>query len=352
MSTTQSTPAAVEPPCRFCRAPLQHTFVDLGMSPLCQRHVRPAELNQMEPFYPLHVRVCDRCFLVQLEEYVSPKEIFNDYAYFSSYSDTMLAHAEAYCKAMRERLGLGEGSLVVELASNDGYLLQFFKQLGVGVLGIEPAANVAEAAVAKGIPTVTEFFGVGLAQTLAPKGKADLIVGNNVLAHVPDINDFVGGVKVLLKPSGVVTMEKPSTTIIRRTNKHAYAAKANRIVVRHHLGRIVAVIEIMSPSFQHESAKGLLSQMVRTLASDGGISYASGGSTTTPSMSPPCLNAVTQARDALFQKVAGAFSAKAEDLSLADGNIPQARTLAQAPIESAAREDLASFLHEALYRNR
>lgn len=209
MSTTQSNLAVVEPPCRFCRAPLRHTFVDLGMSPLCQRHVRPAELNQMEPFYPLHVRVCDRCFLVQLEEYVSPKEIFNDYAYFSSYSDTMLAHAEAYCKAMRDRLGLAEGSLVVELASNDGYLLQFFKQLGVGVLGIEPAANVAEAAVAKGIPTVTEFFGVGLAQTLAPKGKADLIVGNNVLAHVPDINDFVGGMRVLLKPGGVVTMEFP-----------------------------------------------------------------------------------------------------------------------------------------------
>ena len=209
MSTTQTTPSAVEPPCRFCRAPLRHTFVDLGMSPLCQRHVRPAELNQMEPFYPLHVRVCEQCFLVQLEEYVSPQEIFNDYAYFSSYSDTMLAHARAYCQSMRDRLGLGEGSLAVELASNDGYLLQYFKELGVGVLGIEPAANVAEAAVAKGIPTVTEFFGVALAQKLAPKGKADLIVGNNVLAHVPDINDFVGGMRVLLKPGGVVTMEFP-----------------------------------------------------------------------------------------------------------------------------------------------
>jgi SAM-dependent methyltransferase len=179
------------------------------MSPLCQRHVRPAALNQMEPFYPLHVRVCGQCFLVQLEEYVSPKEIFNDYAYFSSYSDTMLAHAKAYCQSMRDRLGLGEGSLVVELASNDGYLLQYFRELGIGVLGIEPAANVAEAAVAKGIPTVTEFFGVALAQKLAPKGKADLIVGNNVLAHVPDINDFVGGMRVLLKPGGVVTMEFP-----------------------------------------------------------------------------------------------------------------------------------------------
>ena len=202
LSSTQSTPAAVEPPCRFCRAPLRHTFVDLGMSPLCQRHVRPAELNLMEPFYPLHVRVCEQCFLVQLEEYVSPREIFNDYAYFSSFSDTMLAHAEAYCQSMRDRLSLGEDSLVVELASNDGYLLQYFRQLGVAVLGIEPAANVAEAAIAKGIPTVTEFFGVELAQRLAPKGRADLIVGNNVLAHVPDINDFVGGMRVLLKPDG------------------------------------------------------------------------------------------------------------------------------------------------------
>ena len=209
LSLTQSTPAAVEPPCRFCRAPLRHTFVDLGMSPLCQRHVRPAELNQMEPFYPLHVRVCEQCFLVQLEEYVSPREIFNDYAYFSSFSGTMLAHAEAYCQSMRDRLSLGEDSLVVELASNDGYLLQYFRKLGVGVLGIEPAANVAEAAIAKGIPTVTEFFGVELAQRLAPKGRADLIVGNNVLAHVPDINDFVGGMRVLLKPTGVVTMEFP-----------------------------------------------------------------------------------------------------------------------------------------------
>jgi SAM-dependent methyltransferase len=188
---------------------LRHTFVDLGMSPLCQRHVRPHELNQMEPFYPLHVRVCEQCFLVQLEEYVSPQEIFNDYAYFSSFSDTMLAHAKAYCETMRSRLGLDETSLVVELASNDGYLLQYFKQLGVGVLGVEPAANVAEAAIAKGIPTVTEFFGVALAQRLAPKGKADLIVGNNVLAHVPDINNFVGGMRVLLKPRGVVTMEFP-----------------------------------------------------------------------------------------------------------------------------------------------
>jgi SAM-dependent methyltransferase len=209
VATRDVRPEVVLPPCRFCRTPLRHTFVDLGMSPLCQRHIRPQELNRMEPFYPLHVRVCEACFLVQLEEYVSPSEIFNDYAYFSSFSDTMLAHARVYCEAMRARFGLDGSSLAVELASNDGYLLQYFKQLGVGVLGIEPAANVAEAAIAKGIPTVTEFFGVELAQRLAPKGKADLIVGNNVLAHVPDINDFVGGMRVLLKPAGVMTMEFP-----------------------------------------------------------------------------------------------------------------------------------------------
>jgi SAM-dependent methyltransferase len=202
--------AAVLAECRFCHAPLKQTFVDLGSSPLCQRHIEPEQLNDMEPFYPLHVRVCERCWLVQLEEYVSPTEIFNDYAYFSSFSDSWLAHAKTYVTSIKSRLGLGSSSLVVELASNDGYLLQYFKQLGVPVLGIEPAANVAEAAIAKGIPTVSEFFGVALARRLAgSSGQADLIVGNNVLAHVPDINDFVGGMTVLLKPGGVVTMEFP-----------------------------------------------------------------------------------------------------------------------------------------------
>jgi SAM-dependent methyltransferase len=210
MTTVRVDPRGGGPVCRFCAAPLRHTFVDLGMSPLCQRHVEPHQLNHMEPFYPLHVRVCESCFLVQLDEYVSPSEIFSDYAYFSSFSDTWLAHAKAYAGMMKERLGLGPSSLVVELASNDGYLLQYFKGMGVGVLGVEPAANVAEAAVAKGIPTVTEFFGVALAARLASSHRhADLIVGNNVLAHVPDINDFVGGMRVLLKPGGVVTMEFP-----------------------------------------------------------------------------------------------------------------------------------------------
>jgi SAM-dependent methyltransferase len=202
-------PAAC-PPCRFCRTPLRHTFVDLGTSPLCQRHVEAHELNQGEETYPLHVRVCSECFLVQLEEYVSPARIFDDYAYFSSFSDTMLAHASAYCEAMTRRFGLGQDSLVVELASNDGYLLQYFQRLGVPVLGVEPAANVAAAAIAKGIPTVSEFFGVRLAAKLADEhGKADLVVGNNVLAHVPDINDFVAGAREVLAPTGVITMEFP-----------------------------------------------------------------------------------------------------------------------------------------------
>ncbi len=206
--------APVSPPpapsCRFCGASLRHTFVDLGTSPLCQRHLEPEGIDRMEEFHPLHVRVCGECFLVQLDEYVSPARIFDDYAYFSSYSDTWLAHAEAYCRAAKERLGLGEKSLVVELASNDGYLLQYFQRLGVPVLGVEPASNVARVAIAKGIPTVSEFFGRSLAERLVEShGKADLIVGNNVLAHVPALNDFVEGMRILLGPSGVITMEFP-----------------------------------------------------------------------------------------------------------------------------------------------
>jgi 2-polyprenyl-3-methyl-5-hydroxy-6-metoxy-1,4-benzoquinol methylase len=164
----------------------------------------------MEPFYPLHTYVCSKCFLVQLPEHVSPHEIFTEYAYFSSYSDTWLNHAREYVEMIVGRLDLGAGSKVVELASNDGYLLQFFKNKAIPVLGIEPARNVAKVALQKGIPTVTEFFGRDTARNiLAEHGYADLILGNNVLAHVPDINDFVGGMKVLLRPGGVVTMEFP-----------------------------------------------------------------------------------------------------------------------------------------------
>lgn len=197
-------------PCRMCGKELQYSFVDLGMHPLCESFVPADKLDGMEPFFPLHTYVCDSCFLVQLKEYVSPDEIFTEYAYFSSYSTSWVAHARAYCHMIKERLELGGDSLVVELASNDGYLLQHFLPLGVPVLGIEPAENVAKEAVAKGVPTRTEFFGVAFAEKLVNEGlKADLIAGNNVLAQVPDLNDFVAGITRLLKPEGVVTLEFP-----------------------------------------------------------------------------------------------------------------------------------------------
>jgi hypothetical protein len=196
--------------CRFCATPLRRTFVDLGMSPPCQTHIEPCQLNQMERFYPLHVWVCENCFLVQLEEYVSPEDIFTEYAYFSSYSDSWLAHAKTYADSMAERFSIGARSQVVELASNDGYLLQYFVAKGIPVLGVEPAANVASAAIKKGIPTAVKFFGQRTARELVAEGKsADLLLGNNVLAQVPDLNDFVTGMKILLKPTGVITMEFP-----------------------------------------------------------------------------------------------------------------------------------------------
>jgi C-methyltransferase C-terminal domain/Putative zinc binding domain/Methyltransferase domain len=202
--------AQTMPPCRHCAAPLHHTFVDLGMSPLCESFLRADQLNSMEPFYPLHVLVCERCFLVQLEEYVSPAEIFTEYAYFSSYADSWLQHAERYTDQMIGRWGLGANSHVVELASNDGYLLQYFVGRQVPVLGIEPAANVATVARSKGVPTLVKFFGRETARELVATGrKADLIIGNNVLAQVPDLNDFVAGIKILLHERGVVTIEFP-----------------------------------------------------------------------------------------------------------------------------------------------
>src|SRR5262249_26712476 len=183
--------------CRFCGTVLQHTFVDLGMSPLAESWLKPAQLNQMEPFYPLHVYVCKRCFLVQLEEFESPEHIFSDYAYFSSYSESWLEHAKSYVDMAMERLGLNEQNQVVEIASNDGYLLRNFVAKGIKVLGIEPAANVAKVAVERGIPTVVKFFGEQTARQLVSEGtQADLIVGNNVLAHVPKLNDFVEGLKI------------------------------------------------------------------------------------------------------------------------------------------------------------
>ena len=184
--------------------------MDLGMSPLCETFLRADELNRMEPFYPLRVWVCERCFLVQLQEYVSPAEIFTEYAYFSSYSTSWLKHAKDYTDMAAARFGLDGRSRVVEIASNDGYLLQYFVEKGIPVLGVEPAANVAKAAVERGVPTVVRFFGQETAGDLVrDPGPANLIVGNNVLAHVPDVNDFVGGLKILLAPDGVVTMEFP-----------------------------------------------------------------------------------------------------------------------------------------------
>jgi SAM-dependent methyltransferase len=196
-------------PCRFCGAPLEHVFVDLGMSPLANSYLPPERVNAMEPFYPLRALVCSRCFLVQLEEFETPDAIFSDYLYFSSYSTSWLDHSRRYAEAMIERFGLGPGSRVVELASNDGYLLQYFKQRGVPVLGVEPAANVAKVAVEKGIPTEVAFFGVETAERLAEDARADLIAANNVLAHVPDLNDFVGGMRALLAPGGAITVEFP-----------------------------------------------------------------------------------------------------------------------------------------------
>jgi len=196
--------------CRFCGTAFRQRVVDLGMSPLCESFLRADQLNQAEAFYPLHVWVCEQCFLVQLEEYVTGEEIFSDYAYFSSFSDSWLKHAQNYVEQMIDQIGLTAESRVVEIASNDGYLLQFFVQRGIPALGIEPAANVAKAAEQKGVPTLVKFFGVETATELAAAGQqADLILGNNVLAQVPDLNDFVGGLKILLGPSGVITIEFP-----------------------------------------------------------------------------------------------------------------------------------------------
>jgi SAM-dependent methyltransferase len=196
--------------CLFCAAPLRHTFVDLGMSPLCETYLPAEQLNQMEPFYPLHVWVCERCFLVQVEEYVRPDAIFTEYSYFSSYSDSWLAHARTYVELISARLGLGPGSRVIELGSNDGYLLQYFVAKGIPVLGIDPAKNVTERAIARGVPTLTKLFGRETARDLVATGtQADLICGANVLAQVPNVNDFVSGIKLLLKPGGTVTIEFP-----------------------------------------------------------------------------------------------------------------------------------------------
>ena len=206
--------------CRFCGAKLQHSLVDLGMSPLCESYVSPEKANQMEAFYPLHVYVCGNCFLAQLQQYVSREEIFNEYAYFSSYSDSWLEHAKRYTDMIVSRLGLNHRSRVMELASNDGYLLQYFVQKKIKAIGVEPAANVAAAAERNGVPTVVKFFGRETAKELvAQYGQVDLLIGNNVLAQVPDLNDFVGGMKTVLKPDGVITMEFPHLMRLMNENQ-------------------------------------------------------------------------------------------------------------------------------------
>ncbi len=197
-------------PCRFCKASLKDSFADLGMSPFSNSYISQENLHRMEPFFPLHAYVCDHCFLVQLGEFQNPASIFTDYAYFSSFSDSWLKHAKEYTNIMIERFKLNSSHQVMEIASNDGYLLQYFKEQGIPVLGIEPAENVAKVAEEKGIPCITKFFGKQTASELVSEGKQpDLLLGNNVLAHVPDIHDFVGGMKIVLKPQGFITMEFP-----------------------------------------------------------------------------------------------------------------------------------------------
>lgn len=197
--------------CRFCNTPLSQVFLDLGAAPPSNSFLKPDELNAPETYYPLKLFVCPDCFLVQVDEVKRSAEIFSsEYVYFSSFSSTWLAHAKAYVEATLPRLGLGANSLVMEIASNDGYLLQYVRQAGVPALGVEPTASTAKAAREKGVETLEEFFGVALAERLAAEGRqADLIIGNNVLAHVPDINDFVGGLRTALKPGGLVNMEFP-----------------------------------------------------------------------------------------------------------------------------------------------
>jgi hypothetical protein len=196
------------PRCRLCASVVSRTFVDLGMSPLANSYRKPEQLNSMEPFFPLRVWICENCLLVQVQEFESPQNIFGDYAYFSSYSETWLQHIEAYSRAVVQRFGLNASTPVIEIASNDGYLLQYFQRRQIPVLGVEPAENVAAVARQKGIPTISRFFGTQTAQDLVKSGeRAHLLIANNVLPHVPDLNDFIGGLKLLLHPAGVLTME-------------------------------------------------------------------------------------------------------------------------------------------------
>lgn len=206
--------------CRFCKTPLEHTFVDLGLSPLSNSYISVNQLSEMEAFYPLHVFVCSSCFLVQVEEISSPRKIFSEYAYFSSFSDSWLKHSSDFAQNSIDKYSLSCNSRVVEIGSNDGYLLDFFYKAGIPVLGIEPASNVAEVAKSKGINTLTRFFNKDLAAELFKDGlQADLLIGNNVLAHIPDINGLMEGLKLLLKPGGVISMEFPHLLALIRENQ-------------------------------------------------------------------------------------------------------------------------------------
>jgi 2-polyprenyl-3-methyl-5-hydroxy-6-metoxy-1,4-benzoquinol methylase len=209
-----------EKQCRFCASPLNHSFCDLGKTPLSNGYLKKEQLGVQEPSFALHAYVCEKCFLVQLEEMETPDKIFSDYAYFSSYSESWLDHVKKYTGAMVERFAFSAKDQVVEIASNDGYLLQFFKERNIPILGIEPAKNVAEVAIQKGIPTRIQFFGEKTAMDLVQEGvSADLLIGNNVFAHVPHLNDFVKGMKILLAPEGIITLEFPHLYQLMRQNQ-------------------------------------------------------------------------------------------------------------------------------------
>jgi SAM-dependent methyltransferase len=210
----------IEMKCRFCETSLEYSFVDLGVSPFANSYLKAEQLYEMEPFYPLHAYVCESCYLVQLPVFEGPEEIFGHYVYFSSYSTSWLEHAKEYTNLMIERFGIDSSTKVVEIASNDGYLLQYFRNRGIQVLGIEPAKNVAKVAQEKGIPTITKFHSEKTAKELTSKDiYADLLIANNVLAHVPDLNDFVKGMKVILKSDGIITMEFPHLMRLMKENQ-------------------------------------------------------------------------------------------------------------------------------------
>ncbi|MBF0371337.1 MAG: class I SAM-dependent methyltransferase [Magnetococcales bacterium] len=209
-----------QPPCRFCERPLRHVFADLGETPLANSYLEPAQLNQIEPRFPLLAHVCEGCYLVQLQQFEAPGDIFGDYAYFSSFSESWLAHARSYCQEMLRRLSLKAPARIIEIASNDGYLLKNFLGRGFDILGIEPAVNVAIAARQAGVTTMTRFFDLKLAREMASQNKqADLLIANNVIAHVPDLNDFIRGINILLKPGGVCTLEFPHLLNLMQENQ-------------------------------------------------------------------------------------------------------------------------------------